>query len=525
MSRLIKTITLSIAAFIIIMIVIAGLLASFVDPNDYKDQLAEYVQSTTGRTLTIDGDIGWTFFPWLGLSVTDLRVDNAPGFTPREFAKVKNLEISVKLLPLLLGKVKLGDLTVDKLHLNLITNSAGKQNWSKPTKKKDEVKIAEATKPSEDQEPLDIKVSSIKVKDSSVNWIDRRANQTLRLSKLNFTGKNLGTDKLYPLKLSFNLESNQPALAGAFNLVISNLVINDATQNVSLPKGALFPVGVLRNMNANGHFNAAPLTVNKLRIDSLSADFLAQNGLIKISPIKGKLYRGRYNGNIRLNVKPRAPLLTFDEKLSGLQIGPLLKDVSGSAWISGKTDLQAKLTTSGHTMNNLRRNLNGSAKIITKGGEYGSVDVGSAVSSAANVYKKGSQTTKQSSGFDSFSASFNIHKGVANSTDILVNARNLQVTGAGNANIVNEALKFKLLATLSGAALVDVLADLQKLLGGSIPLRLHGTFSKPRLEPDAEEIAKAMAKSLMKKQMDQFFKPRDGRTPSNQPKEKGRFPF
>jgi len=51
----------------IALVLIAILVILFVvDPNDYKEQIAGLVENVTGRTLTIEGDIKLTFYPWLG---------------------------------------------------------------------------------------------------------------------------------------------------------------------------------------------------------------------------------------------------------------------------------------------------------------------------------------------------------------------------------------------------------------------------------------------------------------------------
>jgi AsmA protein len=49
------------------------------DPNDYKGMIADKFNAQTGRTLTLDGDINLTIYPWLGLEVNGVTVGNATG--------------------------------------------------------------------------------------------------------------------------------------------------------------------------------------------------------------------------------------------------------------------------------------------------------------------------------------------------------------------------------------------------------------------------------------------------------------
>ena len=66
MKKLIKII----AGIVVVAIVLIGGLIAFValtfDPNDYKQEVVDAVKEQTGRDLTIEGDIGLTFFPGWG---------------------------------------------------------------------------------------------------------------------------------------------------------------------------------------------------------------------------------------------------------------------------------------------------------------------------------------------------------------------------------------------------------------------------------------------------------------------------
>lgn len=59
------------------------------------------VYDNTGLTLSIDGPIGWSVFPWLGLSLEQVNVKGADN---SELARLGTAEVSVKLLPLLSKK-------------------------------------------------------------------------------------------------------------------------------------------------------------------------------------------------------------------------------------------------------------------------------------------------------------------------------------------------------------------------------------------------------------------------------------
>ena len=124
-----KKIIKIIAGIVIVAIVLVGGLIAFVamtfDPNDYKQEIVDEVKEQTGRDLKIDGDIGLTFFPWLGVTTGAVELSNAAGFSPDVFARTESVSVRVKLMPLLSSSVEMDTVSVQGLTLNL----AQGQGW------------------------------------------------------------------------------------------------------------------------------------------------------------------------------------------------------------------------------------------------------------------------------------------------------------------------------------------------------------------------------------------------------------
>ena len=99
------------------------------DPNDYKDYVAEWVESRTGRDFVIEDDLELTFFPWLGVETGGLRLGNAEGFGAQAFATAERAIVRVNILPLFLARVEFGNLEVDGLELNLGRDLERRGNW------------------------------------------------------------------------------------------------------------------------------------------------------------------------------------------------------------------------------------------------------------------------------------------------------------------------------------------------------------------------------------------------------------
>ncbi len=101
----------------------------FVNPNDYKDRIAEVVKRSTGRELALPGTIKLSVFPWIALELGPASLGNPPGFGAEPFASVRHAALRVKLLPLLHRELKIGRIEIDGLDLRLAENAAGKGNW------------------------------------------------------------------------------------------------------------------------------------------------------------------------------------------------------------------------------------------------------------------------------------------------------------------------------------------------------------------------------------------------------------
>ena len=86
MGKLLRVIVFVLGGLLLLVVAAAIILPLVVDPNDFKDEISQAVESKTGRVLAIEGDIGLSVFPWLGLEIGPTSLSNAPGFSAAPFA-------------------------------------------------------------------------------------------------------------------------------------------------------------------------------------------------------------------------------------------------------------------------------------------------------------------------------------------------------------------------------------------------------------------------------------------------------
>ncbi|MGR9000161.1 MAG: AsmA family protein, partial [Gammaproteobacteria bacterium] len=106
MRKPLKIILSVIAAVVLLLVIAVCTVSLFIDPNNYKPEIAAAVKDRTGRDLILEGELKLSIFPWLGISTGKMTLGNADGFQDQPFATLEESNIKFKLLPLLTKKVE-----------------------------------------------------------------------------------------------------------------------------------------------------------------------------------------------------------------------------------------------------------------------------------------------------------------------------------------------------------------------------------------------------------------------------------
>ena len=124
-----KTLAKIVGVLFIAIVVAVVVVVKSIDSEDVKRQIAEQVSSSTGRTLTIAGDldVGISLTPVL--SAKSVTFSNADWGSRPDMARIGELEVSVALLSLIRGQVDIRELTVLDADILLETNRQGRGNW------------------------------------------------------------------------------------------------------------------------------------------------------------------------------------------------------------------------------------------------------------------------------------------------------------------------------------------------------------------------------------------------------------
>ena len=165
MSKLLKWVLAAIGIIAALFVVAAFVLPMVIDPNNYKEKISAGVLDETGRELVIGGEIQWTVFPSIGLGLADLELGNREGFGDLPMISVGEASVSVKLLPLLRGKMEIGKVGLSDLLVNLERKANGQNNW-------DDLSSGGTTAASDDKGTPEVVVSGVEISNANVIWRD-----------------------------------------------------------------------------------------------------------------------------------------------------------------------------------------------------------------------------------------------------------------------------------------------------------------------------------------------------------------
>ncbi|MEK6806785.1 MAG: AsmA family protein [Pseudomonadota bacterium] len=252
MGKLLKIVFWIVGGLIMLLVATAIALPFFFDPNDYRDKIAEGVKESTGRDLQIRGDIKLNVFPWLAVSLGETVLGNAEGFGKEPFAEFKEIDVGVKLLPLVFERaVEVRTVKIAGLTLRLAKNKDGSNNWSDLSKpKKEEEKKAEEPATEGEVTISSFNIGGLEISDANLIYDDRQTGAAYRVEKLNLETGTLEPGKPAKFTLTGGVSAAKPALAADIklateldaNLETKIFTLNDLALDVTL-RGKDLPGG------------------------------------------------------------------------------------------------------------------------------------------------------------------------------------------------------------------------------------------------------------------------------------------
>ncbi|RCS25445.1 AsmA family protein [Phyllobacterium salinisoli] len=155
---------------LVLLLTAALVVPPFVDWTGYRADFEREASRILGRPVTVAGSANARLLPFPSVTFSDVRVGDkgdAPVMTVDKFS------MDAELMPFLRGQILIFDMRVEKPHVVITLDKAGKVDW--------------AIRPSTRLEPAQIKLENLRIIDGSINVRDSGNNRQHVISDLNAT--------------------------------------------------------------------------------------------------------------------------------------------------------------------------------------------------------------------------------------------------------------------------------------------------------------------------------------------------
>ncbi|WP_456412208.1 AsmA family protein [Thiolapillus sp.] len=244
----------------------------------------------------------------------------------------------------------------------------------------------------------------------------------------------------------------------------------------------------LRKLDLDARFSVGSLKINGLTMQNIVLNVKSRKGVLRMDPVSAALYEGKFQGGVTLDVRQDTPRFSAKKTLSGIQIEPLLNDLTGKAQLSGVGDIKVDISSMGLDEAAIKRNLNGSFSVRFRDGAYIGFNLAQAIRKATG---QATSDEPQKTDFAELRGTGVIKNGVVKNDDLYLASPALRVTGKGKVDLVKNQVNYLLTTKVVGS--LEGQGGSDKLKGVAIPVRIKGDLNNPSPSVDLEAALKANA--------------------------------
>ena len=510
---------------LVVVVSVVGLILSLpflIDLNKYQDQYKPLIEDALNRKVQLQ-DIRLTIWPRIGARVAGFAVLDDPAFGSGPFISLTSLDVGVKLMPLLSGKVEVEEITLRDPVITVIKNKNGVLNVSTIGRTGVAVPKTPSRAPIPSTEgPLKIlallAVDRVSIADGKLTYRDLSAAKQTEyvLQDMEFLLQSVRLGQTLSLHFStlaqpFNLPVT---LDGTFGPLKETIDIDTINLQLGLGKTDFTITGKTVGQNATVNISspvintanlpttlplAKPVDIKNLQI---AAEVKGQEA--KLNTLSFQLFDGQVKGQGKLIAGSDAPPFNSTVTIQGLQLGPALDAVAATqVSISGIAGADLALQGRGFSMPDLTKALEGTGHVVVKDGKIEGVNL---LQEAVSILKVAgiSLDNAKITAFSTIETDLAIKQGIINVQRILMDSHDFQATGGGTIGFdqrlnlaVNLTLSQDLSQKIAGASPVAKLALKEGRL--SLPLIITGTAQAPSYGLDMKGMTGKVQEQVHKK--------------------------
>lgn len=493
MKTFFKAIGLIIIVFIVLLIVSIIVFTKTVNPNDFKNDIDQYVFQKTSRHLVINGNVNWSFFPWLGIDLKQVTLTNPANFTGPNLADIGEIKVKVRFWPLLKGKVELDKIIVAQASINLIKSKDGQTNWEdwrKPSQPAAAPSVTESITP------------NIKVKE---NWAKLNI-AGIRVTQSTIAFINQKTDEITTLR-DFDVSTSPIESGDSFAMIMQFTLRPSNSSTVVIPTQLMAKINFDATQQTY-HLNNIALNAMIKRANLPNLPFLLQGDIsgslsqqtFTFDPITAQLVDLRFTGKMQVTQLLQTPTISASFATENTGLEPLVTALLGKSFLRGDLSFNVTLNTSGDTQQELTQNLDGEGKLSIVDGAFIGFNIKDSLAkgqAAINKQPLPNTTETPETAFSHLNASYVIQQGIVRNDDLTLLGGEISATGNGAIDLNTKTMLYTFTTQYTPA----------NNKGQSpliIPVVLSGSLSSPAIKPDFSGVIKQLVTQAIEKKIEKF---------------------
>lgn len=515
-------IVIAVGVLIAVLVGLVLLLPLIVDLNKYQEQYRPLIEEALNRKVTLE-DIRLTIWPRLGARVAGFTVVEDPGFGTGPFASLSSVEVGVKLMPLLSGKVEVEEITLREPLITVIKNKNGVLNASTLGRKG--VAVPEtpsrAPVPSPDG-PLKIlallAVDRVSITGGKVTYRDvsqaKPVEYTLQDLELLLQSVRLGqTPSLHlatlvqPLNLPVSLDGTFGPLKETIDIDAINLQLALGKTTFAITGKTAGPQAAITMTSPVINTANLPMTLplqKPVEVKNFKLAVETKGQDLGLRDLSFELFGGTVTAQGGLVSGPAAPPFNGKLAVQSLQLGPAMDAVAETpVSISGTAGADLSVKGKGFALPDLTRALEGAGHVAVKDGKIDGVNL---LQEAVSILKVAGVSVGEAkaTAFSTIETDLAIKQGVVLLQNMLMDSHDFQATGGGTIGFdhalnmtVNLRLSEALSQQVAGSSPVARLAVKEGRL--TLPLLIGGTLEAPSYGLDMKGLTGKVQEQIKQK--------------------------
>jgi hypothetical protein len=182
--------------------------------NRNKDYFLAQAERALGRKVTV-GDVGVTLWGGVGLRLSNFTLSDDPSFSSRHFVRAEDLQINLKLLPLLRKDFQVKRLILHRPLIEIIRNKEGQFNFSTIGRDKNPKEPAKGEKQppeSDPKAPALLLIAVVDISDGEVRYLDQKAGTDFRANQIDLKVRDFDLNRPFSAELAAALFSEKQNL-------------------------------------------------------------------------------------------------------------------------------------------------------------------------------------------------------------------------------------------------------------------------------------------------------------------------